>query len=135
MFVYMHLRCIQYIIGCQQQHPSLLIWMSKIEYKSAYRHKHFNANTAVKSLTQVIIDNYIFHLIALHLTFGGKPLPIEWGCIAEPVTELANYILTCTEWDPSTTHSPSQNKFSSPTPRPRTHTIRLYKGDNGKNPG
>ena len=92
--------------------------MSKIDYKSAYRRQHFNAKTAVKSLTQFIIDNCIFLLMDIPLTFGGKPCPSEWGCIADPVTNLANNNLTCAEWNPSTTHSPSKNKFPPPTPVP-----------------
>ena len=75
MFGYMHLRCIHYIIGFRQQHLSLRIGMSKIDYKLAYRRQRFDAKTAVKSLTQVIIDNCIFLLMALRLTFRGKPCP------------------------------------------------------------
>ena len=50
MFEYMHLRCIHYIIGFRQRHPSLRIWMSKIDYKSEYQCQHFNAKTVTKSL-------------------------------------------------------------------------------------
>ena len=47
--------------------------------------------------------------MALRLTFGGKPCPSEWGCISEPVADLATDILGCDKWDPSSLHSPQQH--------------------------
>ena len=47
--------------------------------------------------------------MALRLTFGGKPCPSEWGCISEPVANLATDILGCDDWDPSSLHSPQQH--------------------------
>ena len=36
LFGHMSRRCIHYIIGCRQCHPTTRIWMSKIDWKSAY---------------------------------------------------------------------------------------------------
>ena len=114
----MNNRVIHYIIGCRQRHPTTRIWISKIDWKSAYRRQHFSHKTAVKSLTQVCIQGIWFLLMALRLTFGGKPCPSEWGCISEPVTDLATDILNCEEWDPNKTKSPIQNKFPPRTSLP-----------------
>ena len=56
LFGYMNNRVIHYIIGCRQRHPTTRIWISKIDWKSAYRRQHFSHKTAVKSLTQVCIQ-------------------------------------------------------------------------------
>ena len=118
LFGYMNNRVIHYIIGCRQRHPTTRIWVSKIDWKSAYRRQHFSHNTAVKSLTQVCIQGIWFLLMALRLTFGGKPCPSEWGCISELVADLATDILNCEEWDPTTTKSPIQDKFPPRTSLP-----------------
>ena len=82
------------------------IWVSKVDWKSAYKRQHLNARTASKSLSQAHIKGSPFLLMALRLTFGGKLCPIEWGCISESVTDLSNDILNCKEWDPTTLQSP-----------------------------
>ena len=63
---------------------------------------------------QAIINGTMFLLMALRLTFGGKPCPSEWGSLAEPVADLATDILNCPEWDPSELHSPLQSKMPPP---------------------
>ena len=37
LFGHMCKRVIHYIVGCRQRHPSTRIWISKIDWKSAYR--------------------------------------------------------------------------------------------------
>ena len=115
---HMNQRTIHYIVGCRMRHPCCRIWISKIDWKSAYRRQHLNAKTAVKSLTQVFIKGIILLLAALRLTFGGKPCPSEWGCIYETVAKLATNILHCNEWDPSEIHSPLQQTMPEPKPLP-----------------
>ena len=56
----------------------------------------------------------MFLLMALRLTFGGKPCPSEWGCISEPVADLATDLLHCKEWDPDDFHSPLQSQMPHP---------------------
>lgn len=115
LFGHMCKRVIHYIVGCRQRHPSTKIWISKIDWKSAYRRQHLNHKTAVKSLTQVFVNGVWILLMALRLTFGGKPCPSEFGCISEPVTDLATDILNCEDWDPSILHAPDQDSFPPPS--------------------
>ena len=100
------------------RHPRRRIWISKIDWKSAYRRQHLNAKTAVKSLTQVCIKGITLLLAALRLTFGGKPCPSEWGCIYETVANLATNIPHCDEWDTSEINSLLQHMMPKPKPLP-----------------
>ena len=100
------------------RHPRRWFWISKIDWKSAYRRQHINAKTAVKSLTQVCIKGITLLLAFLRLTFGVKPCPSEWGCISKTVADLATNILHCDEWYPSEIHSPLQHILPEPKPLP-----------------
>ena len=106
---HMNWRTIHYIVGCRMRHPRRRIWIYKIDWKSAYRHQHLNAKTAVKSLTQVCIKGITLLLAALRLTFGGKPCPSEWVCIFKTISDLGTDILHCNKWDPSEINSPPSN--------------------------
>ena len=46
--------------------------------------------------------------IALRLTFGGAPNPPTWCMVSELVTDLANEIGQCEDWDPTNLHNPVQ---------------------------
>ena len=72
MFGHMHRRLIHYIISCRIRHPNLRIWVSKVDWKSAYKRQHLNTRTASKSLSQASINGSSFLLMALCLTFGGR---------------------------------------------------------------
>eukprot|EP00978_Attheya_sp_CCMP212_P038010 scaffold184178_cov26-Attheya_sp.AAC.2 len=87
--------------------------MSKFDFKSAYRREHVNWSMAIQTITQMITAAVAF--INLHLTFGGKACPSVWCDLAEPTTDLANDLLSCTSWDPSEIHSPLQDKIPPPT--------------------
>ena len=39
-------------------------------------------------------------LASLCMTFGGAPCPSFWSKISEPVTDLANALIHCPQWDP-----------------------------------
>ena len=105
-FGHMLARCIHYIIGCRQRHHNLRIWISKIDWRSAYRRQHLHLTTAKQSLTQIIIKDITFILLALRLTFGGKPCPSEWGSISETAADIVNDLLDCESWNPTKVHSP-----------------------------
>ena len=140
MFGHMHLRCIHYIVGCRLRHPKTKIFISKVDWKSAYRRQHYNGRTATKSLTQVIINGMTFLLMALRLTFGGKPCPSEWSSISESVTDVANDILMCSEWNPAELHAPDQPTFPPPQLLPnntpfataKSTIVAIPKEDQGK---
>lgn len=61
--------------------------------------------------------------IALRLTFGGSPNPPTWCMFSEIVTDLANELLLCNDWDPSLIHNPNQSE--TPIPRLRHNPPRL----------
>ena len=50
-------------------------YILKIDYKSAYRQCHLNADTAIQTCTQLPEEDLA--IVALHLTFGGAPGPYE----------------------------------------------------------
>ena len=110
----MNWHTIHYIVGCRMRHPRRRIWISKIDWKSAYHRQHLSAKTVVKSLTIVCIKGVTLLLAALRLTFGGKPCPSEWGCISETVADLESDVLHCEEWDPYEIHSPLQHIMPKP---------------------
>ena len=109
-------RLINYIVALRLAHPDKRILMRKDDFKSAYRRQHLNGWTALKTIVKTVWEGVTFFLISLRLTFGGKPNPSEWCCIAEPICDLSNDILNCPEWDPSKLHSPLQDKMPSAEP-------------------
>ena len=78
-------------MAARQQHPNKQIMASKIDYKSAYRRCHLNAETAVQTCTQIPDKNLA--VLFLRLTFGEAPGPYEWGVLSESVCDLAIAIL------------------------------------------
>ena len=116
MFGYCLLRLIHYISALRQQFPSTPILIQKVDWKSAYKRIHLNPETAIQCCSTY--DNLT--LIPLRAIFGGSPCPSEWGIISETTTDLANYILNHEEWDPTTLHSPNQNKIAEPKLLPQS---------------
>ena len=141
IFSHMHLPCTHYIIGCYMCRPQTKIFISRVDWKSAYRHQHYNGHTATKSLTQVVFNGLTFLLMALWLTFGGKSCLNEWSSISEYVTDLANDILTYTEWDTQQIYAPDQSVFPPPKPHPNNISyaqskptiVAISNEDKGKN--
>ena len=87
-----------YILALRREHPHKRIFISKVDYKSAYRKSHLNWETAIQSMTQ--LNGY---LIA---TFGGTSCLYDWITISEAIMDLANMLLNNSEWNASTLHSP-----------------------------
>ena len=85
------------------------IYLTKVDFKSAYRRIHLQASTAVKACT--CIDGFL--LVALRLTFGGSPNPSLWSDVSEVVTDLANDLVRRPDWDPKRHHSPHQSLLES----------------------
>ena len=67
---------------------------------------------------QVIKGGVVFLLIAIRLTFGGKPCPFEWCSIAEPICDLANDLIECEDWDTYNIQSPAFKEIPSTTVLP-----------------
>ena len=100
------IRVIHDIVSRRRDNPNKRIFIQKIDYKSAYRRGHLSGKAAIQTITQCVKRNLAF--ISLRLTFGGSPNPSFWGDIAEPVTDLANAIMSSKNWNPKTLHSPLQ---------------------------
>ena len=89
--------------------PDEPIYLTKVDFKSAYRRIHLQIATASKSGT--CIDEML--LIALRLTFSGSPNPSLWSDVSEVITDRANDVVRRTDWDPKRHHSPHQHLLSS----------------------
>ena len=64
-------------VAARRKQPNKRILASKIDYKSAYRRCHLNADAAVQTCTQLPQEDLA--VMALRLTFGGSACPYEWG--------------------------------------------------------
>ena len=100
LYGHMLRRLIHSIVGCRLRNPTSRILISKADIDSAYRRSHTNGKAAAKSLMWIMIGGIKLLIMCLRLTFGGSPCPSEWTSISEPVTDLANAILKCNDWDP-----------------------------------
>jgi hypothetical protein len=104
-------RLIHYIVALRMKYPTSKIFIAKYDYSDAYRRVNHSAKAAVQSIA--VFDGVAY--VALRLTFGGSPNPPTWCLFSEMVTDLANEITSCAEWDPTTLRSPTQTV----TPIPR----------------
>jgi len=50
-----------------------------------------------------------FALIALRMTFGGKPNPSQWSDVSEMATDVSNVLARRDNWDPLALRSPHQH--------------------------
>ncbi len=105
-------RIIHFVVALRARFPTNHILMSKYDYSDAYRRIAHAASAASQSIS---VFNEIAY-VALRLTFGGSPNPPTWCLFSEMVTDLANEIYMCQEWDPHQLRSPGQ----SMTPKTKT---------------
>jgi hypothetical protein len=45
------------------------------------------------------------------LKFGGAPCPFKWGIISETLSDFANELLKCKDWDPGILHASVQKEI------------------------
>jgi hypothetical protein len=108
-------RLVNWACAARRKYPTVKIFASKVDFKSAYRRCHLSPETALQSCTQLTTNkDESFLLMFLRLTFGGAASPNEWCTLAEPVCDLATAILHDEEWDPSSLASPSQKMVPLP---------------------
>ena len=100
---------IYYIAYLRSVHPDEKILLTKVDWKSAYRRIHLQADMAAKSYT--CLDGLL--LLALRMTFGGSPNPSEWNEVSEVMTDLANDLARRLDWDPRLHCSPHQGLLAS----------------------
>ena len=97
--------------------------ISKYDYSGdAYRRIAHSASAA----TQTISSNGDLAYLSLRLTFGGSPNPPTWCMFSELVTDLANEIGQCVDWDPERLCSPAQPV--APPPRRQGGSVPIRAG-------
>jgi hypothetical protein len=94
-------RIIHLIVSLRLHYPHSRILISKYDYSDAYRRMAHSASAAA----QTIVISAELAFIA-HLRWLSKPP--SWTLFSEMVTDLANEIAQCAEWEPSELHSPAQ---------------------------
>jgi hypothetical protein len=117
-------RIIHFIVSLRLQNPTLLILISKYDYSNAYRRIAHSASAAA----QTIAINGLTAFLSLRLTFGGSPNPPTWCMFSELVTDLANEIGQCDEWDPDECRSPAQPLTPVPLRLPASVPIVQARG-------
>jgi hypothetical protein len=95
-------RLIHYIISIHLRHAKVKIMGGKPDIKAAYRRVTLHGDTAAKCT----IMYKGLGLVSSRLTFGGSPCPNEFCIASETLTDLANDILHCRDWDPKELTSP-----------------------------
>ena len=103
-------RIVHYVLALRWTHPTGRILICKYDYSDAYRRIAHSADAAVQTIS--IHDDLAY--LSLRLTFGGSPNPPTWCLFSEIVTDLANEISQCPEWDSSELHSPAQPLLPDP---------------------
>jgi hypothetical protein len=103
-------RIIHYIVSMWLLYPEQRIFITKYDYSNAYQRIAHAASAAIQSIA--MFTGLAF--IALRLTFGGSPNPPTWCMFSETVTDLANKILLCEQWNPKHLHNPDQPTTPSP---------------------
>ena len=109
-------RIIHYVVSLRAKYPGLRILISKYDYSDAYRRIAHSPEAAA----QTIAINGNMAYLSLRLTYGGSPNPPTWCTFSELVTDLANEIGQCAEWDPETLRSPAQPDTPEPIRLPES---------------
>jgi hypothetical protein len=90
-------RILHVVASLRELYPEQAIFICKYDYSDAYRRvAHSPAATAQTIAT---LDGIAY--VSLRLTFGGSPNPPTWCAISEIVTDLANEIAWCSDWEPT----------------------------------
>ena len=103
-------RILHFIVAIRLEFPLLLILIAKYDYSDACRRIAHSASAAAQTIA---IHAGLAYLV-LRLTFGGAPNPPTWCLFSEMVTDLANEINQCEDWDPERLYSPAQPKLPKP---------------------
>ena len=103
-------RIVHYVLALRWTHPNFRILICKYDYSDAYRRIAHSARAAV----QTVSTHDELAYLSLRLTFGGSPNPPTWCLFSEIVTDLANEISQCPEWDPTELYSPAQPTLPKP---------------------
>jgi hypothetical protein len=80
------LRFIHYIVWLRLKEPTMPIFLTKSDWKAAYRRFHNHPYIATRCMLKW--EDHEF--LALRMTFGGSPFPNIWSDLAETACDLAN---------------------------------------------
>jgi hypothetical protein len=103
-------RIIHFIVALRLASPGVAIFIAKYDYSDAYRRISHSATAVAQTITTLGTLAFLY----LRLTFGGSPNPPTWCGFSEVVTDLANEISMCADWDPDTLKSPDQTVTPAP---------------------
>ena len=78
-------------------HPNIPIYLSKSDYKAAYRRIHQALKLAIQC---GLILNKDIIILLVRLSFGGASNPSIWSDIAEMACDLINELLCSRDWEP-----------------------------------
>ena len=125
IFGHAMLRFLHLIHHLRWHHPNERILGNKIDVEKAYRRLHTSAAMATKCIAIWFLDkmwNDQYHksseqvaVLLTRLPFGSSPAPAEFCIISEMAFDLANDLLHCKRWDPTTLSSPYANQLPAPT--------------------
>jgi hypothetical protein len=113
-----HKRVLHYIVALRQRYPKKIIWLSKGDFKSAYRRKHASWKATLLSLTSILCEGFAYLLTSLRLTFGGKFCVPGWCLTSEAVTDVGNALLQCEDWNHQVVKSRWSHLIPEPIPLP-----------------
>jgi len=116
-------RILHYIVDLRLRLPDTPILGAKSDFKSAYRRVSLHGNIAEKCA--IMYDG--FALPSTRLAFGGSPCPPEFCIYSELSADLANDLLHCPDWDPSSLQSPHAVMLPDPNLMPREIPFALAK--------
>lgn len=109
-------RFLHMIAAMRLKHPTVPIYLSKYDFKSAYRRVHNDPETIAQGIVTVgDLCDQALALASLRLTFGGKPCPTIFSDISEATCDLANAITRLHPWDPSEDIPPHLDLLTLPS--------------------
>ena len=112
-------RILHVVAALREIHPATAIFICKYDYSDAYRRVAHSA--AATAQTIATLDDIAY--VSLRLTFGGAPNPPTWCAVSELVTDLANEIAWCANWNPHVAHSSMLAADNNPAPKRVRPTI------------
>ena len=109
-------RVLHLIHHIRRRHPNKRILMNKVDIEKAYRRLHVSARIAAKCIALWELHNNQTEIaIALErLPFGSMPAPAEFSICSDITFDLANDLMNCDLWDPTTMASPLEKEIPPP---------------------
>ena len=108
------LRIIHHILILRFRHPFKIIFINKVDFSKAYRRIQYSGRGAAQCIA---VHNNLGYL-ELRLSFGGSGCPPTWCTVSEIVTDLANDLILCPDWNPDICQSPLQHLVPTPSRLP-----------------